>query len=38
MRLPCKNGPKPKYKRLQAGGDIRVIIKDKLFYFGTYEL
>jgi len=30
---------RPNYQRLQAGGDIGgALIKDKLFYFGTYEL
>src|ERR1700687_723581 len=34
-----QGGPRPNYKRLQAGGNIGgPIIKDKLFYFGTYEL
>jgi hypothetical protein len=33
------NGEAPKYKRLQAGGSIGgPIARDKLFYFGTYEL
>jgi hypothetical protein len=33
------NGGAPKYKRLQAGGNIGgPIMSDKLFYFGTYEL
>jgi hypothetical protein len=33
------NSPRPEYKRLQAGGNIGgPIIRDRLFYFGTYEL
>lgn len=32
-------GGRPNYQRLQAGGNIGgPIIRDKLFYFGTYEL
>jgi hypothetical protein len=33
------NSPRPNYQRLQAGGNVGgPLIKDKLFYFGTYEL
>jgi hypothetical protein len=32
-------GARPNYQRLQAGGNIGgPIVRDKLFYFGTYEL
>lgn len=34
-----RNGARPNYQRLQAGGNIGgPIVRDKLFYFGTYEL
>jgi hypothetical protein len=33
------NSARPRYKRIQAGGDIGgPVVKDRLFYFGTYEL
>jgi hypothetical protein len=34
-----QGGARPNYQRLQAGGNVGgPIIKNKLFYFGTYEL
>ena len=34
-----RGGARPNYQRIQAGGNIGgPIIKNKLFYFGTYEL
>ncbi|MDF1501572.1 carboxypeptidase regulatory-like domain-containing protein [Roseisolibacter sp. H3M3-2] len=34
-----RNGPRPQYKRWQAGGSLGApIVRDKLFIFGTYEL
>lgn len=33
------NSPRPNYQRLQAGGNVGgPIMRDKLFFFGTYEL
>lgn len=35
----ARNGPRPTYRRTQAGASIGgPIMRDKLFYFGTYEL